>query len=98
MKTASISMEFLAAVTLKGGLNKAVDWVLLETCTDAPRFLKYVQVLLDDGILTICDIFVVNKCTIHIYGDKIRMQGTLFQQYGVLIITLSQCHLDYNPT
>ena len=66
--------NILAAITIKTGVPKAVDWVLLQKYTDAPLFCQFVRILLDNGTLSRGDIFIVDNCSIHVQGDNIGLQ------------------------
>ena len=61
-------------------------------------FLKLVMQLLEVGTLSRGGVFIVDNCTIHIKGDNVGIQAELFQNYGILIITLPPYHPDFNPT
>ena len=50
------------------------------------------------GILQRGDVFVVDNCTVHVKGDNIGLQEELFQNHGILMITLPPYHPDFNPT
>ena len=66
--------NILAAATIKSGVRRAVDWVVLQTCTDAPLFCQFVGILLDNGTLSSGDIFIVDNCSIRVQGDNIGLQ------------------------
>lgn len=51
---------------------KPVEFVVLQDRTDAPL------VFLEQETLVRGDIFVVDNCTIHVKGDYIGLQRTLF--------------------
>ena len=90
--------SILAAVNIKGGNIPSVQSVLIETCTDSSIFLRFIRVLLDSGVLQRGDVFVLDNCTIHMYGDNVGTQDYLFHEFGILMITLPPYHPDFNPT
>lgn len=84
--------NILAAVTIKAGVRKLVDWVVLQTCTDTSLFCQFVCILLENGILSRGDILIVDNCSIHVQGDNIGLQEELFHTHGILMIALSPYH------
>ena len=90
--------SILAAVNVKGGNIPPVQAVLIEKCTDSSIFLQFIRTLLDSGVLQRGDIFVLDNCTIHMYGDNVGTQQYLFEEFGILMITLPPYHPDFNPT
>ena len=44
------------------------------------------------------DVFVIDNCTIHKFGDNIGTQDFLFREYGILMVCLPPYHPDFNPT
>ena len=44
------------------------------------------------------DIFVVDNCTIHVFGNNVGIQDALFNVHGILMITLPPYHREFNPT
>lgn len=65
--------NILAAVTIKLRV-RTVDWVVLQTCTDAPLFCQFVRILLDNSTLSRGGIFIVDNCSIHVQRDSIELQ------------------------
>ena len=61
-------------------------------------FLQFVCLLLDNGVLQDGDVFVLDNCTVHLYGDNIGTQDFLFREHRILMITLPPYHPDFNPT
>ena len=53
-----------------------------------PPFLQFVQVILEVGTFQRGGVFALDNCTIHIKGDNIGIQETLFEYFGTLVITL----------
>ena len=90
--------SILAAVNVKGGTIPPVQSVLIETCTDSSIFLQFIRILLDSGVLQRGDVYILDNCTIHMYGDNIGTQQYLFEEFGILMITLPPYHPDFNPT
>ena len=91
--TLRISTTSLLRCQLKGGGTKLVEYAILEECTDASLFLQFVRVLLEKSALSRDDIFTVHNYTIHRQGDNIGIQEKLFQNHGILMMTLP----PYNP-
>ena len=90
--------NILAAVNVKGGNVKPVEFIILEATSSSSVFLMFVQILLKGGTLCRGDIFAVDNCTIHMKADCIGIQHTLFEDYGVLMISLPPYHPEFNPT
>ena len=44
------------------------------------------------------DIFVIDNCTIHVKGDNEALQQILWEDHGILMITLPPYHPELNPT
>jgi hypothetical protein len=89
--------NILAAVTVKGGLVRPLEFVVLQQCTTSAIFLQFVRVLLEEGTLSRGDIFVVDNCTVHNLGDNVGIQETLFSLHGILMINLPPYHPEFNP-
>ena len=90
--------SILAAVNIKGGNVPPVKSVLIEQCANSSIFLEFILVLLDSGVLQRGDVFILDNCTIHMYGDNIGTQEFLLGEYGILMITLALYHPDFNLT
>ena len=92
--------NILTAINIKGGSVQPVVFEVLpqDSKTDAPLFLQFVQSLRAIGALIKGDIFIVDCCTVHIKGDCVGLQEELFQNHGILMITLPPYHPDFNPT
>ena len=89
--------NILAAVTVKGGLVRPLEFVVLQQCTTSAIFLQFVRVLLEEGTLSRGDIFVVDNCTAYHMGDNVGIQETLFSLHGILMINLPPYHPEFNP-
>ena len=72
--------------------------MVIEERTDLCIFLLFVKVLLQKGVLSRGDIFVVDNFTVHTTGYNTGLQDELFNHHGVLMITLPPYHPDLNPT
>ena len=90
--------SILAAVNVKGDNIPPVFSVILEENTDSTIFLRFVRQLLEMGVLQRGDVFVIDNCTIHMYGDNSGTQEYLLHEYGILMIPLPPYHPDLNPT
>ena len=91
--------NILAAVSVKGGHVRAVEYILLEKVrTDTPIFLRFVKRLLRVGTLERGDIFVVDNCSVHIQGDNSGLQESLMSDFGILMLALPPYHPELNPT
>ena len=90
--------SILAAVNVKGGSVPPVQSVIIEECTDSSIFLRLIRLLLDTGVLQRGGVFILDNCTIHIYGDNVGTQEYLFDEYGILMVSLPPYHPDFNPT
>jgi transposase len=90
--------SILAAVNIKGGDVPPVKSILIEKCTDSSIFLRFIRVLLLWRVLVRGDVFVIDNCTIHKFGDNIGTQEFLFREYGILMVCLPPYHPDFNPT
>ena len=90
--------SILAAVNIKGGTVPPVKSVLIEKCTDSSIFLRFIRMLLESRVLDRGDVFVLDNCTIHKFGDNIGTQEFLFREYGILMVCLPPYHPDFNPT
>ena len=75
-----------------------VESAVFEEYTDSCIFLLFVKILLQKGVLSGGDIFVIDNCTVHTKGDNTGLQEELFNHHGVLMITLPPYHPDLNPT
>ena len=53
--------------------------------------------LLGSQVLEWGDIFVLDNCTMHKFGDNIDTQEFCFCEYGILMIFLSPYHPDFSP-
>ena len=74
-----------------------VEFVILEECTNSSLFLQFVLYLMERGALIRGDIFIVDNCSIHMKGDNIGLQNSLFEDHGILMIALPPYHPDFNP-
>ena len=91
--------NILAAVTVKGGNVRPLQYVLLDKVrTDAPIFLQFVRRLIAVGTLCRDDIFVIDNCSVHVQGDNVGLQQTLMDDFGILMLTLPPYHPELNPT
>ena len=90
--------SILTAINIKGGSIPPVKSVILEKCTDSSIFLQFIRVLLLARILQRGDVFIVDNCSIHMFGDNTGTQEYLFREMGILMITLPPYHPDFNPT
>ena len=92
-------LNILTAVNIKGGSVPPVySEVLKDLRTNASVFTQFVLGLIILRILQRGDVFIVDNCTVHIKGDNIGLQEELFQNHGILMITLPPYHPDFNPT
>ena len=93
------SYRMLAAVNGKGGNVPPVKAALIEKCIDSSVFFwQFIRILLYSGILQRGDIFILDNYTIHMYGDNVGTQQYLFEEFGILMITLPPYHPDFNLT
>ena len=93
------ALNILTAVNIKGGGVPPVYSKVLDTVkTNASVFIHFVRLLLVSKVLVRGDIFIVDNCTVHLKGDNIGIQEELFQNHGILMITLPPYHPDFNPT
>ena len=76
--------SILTAFNLKGGLMPPVKSYIIEKCTDSSTFLEFVCKLLEEGVLERGDVFIVDNCSMHIYGDNTSSQQFLFDEYAIL--------------
>ena len=82
-------LNILTAVNIKGkNIIPVYFEVLQDLKTNASVFIQFVKSLLLLDILQREDIFIVDNCTVHIKGDNIGIQEELFQNHGILMITL----------
>ena len=88
----------MAAVNLKGGDAPPVHAVLIEQNTDSSIFFRFIQQLLELGVLQRGDVFILDNCTIHMHGDNSGSQDYLFCEYEILMIPLPPYHPDFKPT
>ena len=85
--------SILSAVNIKGGTIPSLKAVIIDKCTDSSMFLQFVRLLLDSGVLQDGDVFVLDNCTVHLFGDNIGTQDYLFREHRILMITLAPYHL-----
>ena len=90
--------NILAAATISRGSVKPVEFEILQECTNSSLFLEFVRVLIEQRTLVRGDIFVVNSFTIHMFGNNIGIQDTLFNVHAILMITLLPYQPEFNPT
>ena len=82
-------LNILTAVNIKGkNIIPVYCEVLQDLRTNASVFIQFVKSLLLLDILQREDIFIVDNCTVHMKGDNIGIQEELFQNHGILMITL----------
>lgn len=91
--------NILAAVTLKGGHVRPVEYFLLDkVCTNASIFLRFVKHLIEVGTLSSGDIFVLDNCSVHVQGDNCGLKEKLMTAFGILLMPLPPYHPELNPT
>ena len=88
----------LAACCLKGELDKQVQFVVTDECTNAAVFAHFVAHLISTGTLARGDIFVVDNCSVHMKGDNGALQDQLLEGLGVLMVALPPYWCELNPT
>ena len=89
--------NIFAAITIKRH-GRHIHFEVLEEHGDAILFSEFTMILLRRGVLVPGDIFVVDNCTIHIKGDNEGLQQILWEEHGVLMITLPPYHPELTPT
>ena len=89
--------NIFAAITIKRH-DKHIHFEVLEEHGDAILFAEFTKILMRSGILVQGDIFVVDNCTIHVKGDNEALQKILWEDHGILMITLPPYHPELNPT
>ena len=90
--------NILAACCLKGELDKQVQFVVTDECTNAAVFAHFVAHLISTGTLVRGDIFVVDNCSVHMKGDNGSLQDQLLHKLGVLMVPLPPYWCELNPT
>ena len=88
--------NILAAISLKE--NHPICARVIDLHGDAIVFREFVADCIEEGVLQHGDIFIVDNCTIHCYGDNSFLQEILWQDHGILMITLPPYHPELNPT
>ena len=92
------ALNILTAVNIKGGGVPPVYSKVLDTVkTNASVFIHFVRLLLVRKVLVRGDFFIVDNCTVHLKGDNIGIQEELFQNHGILMITLPPTILILTP-
>ena len=77
--------NIVTAVTLKRHCPPVTSIVVKVTGTSS-LFSEYVSQIIQSGVLSRGDIFVVDNCSIHMRGDNFALQEALFNQAGVLLL------------
>ena len=65
-----------------------MEYIVIDECTNASVFVHFVGHLIDVGMLTRGDIFIVDNYTVHIKGNNENLQNRLLEQLGILMIPL----------
>ena len=85
--------NILAAVTLKGGHVRPVEYFLLDkVCANASIFLRFVKHLIEIGTLSRGDIFVLDNFSVHAHGDNCGLSDKLMTGFGILLVPLPSYH------
>ena len=66
-------------------------------CTIASIFLRFVKHLIEVGILSSGDIFVLDNCSVHVHGDNCGLRDKLMTGFGILLMPLPPYHPEFNP-
>lgn len=66
--------------------------------SNSALFLQFGMFLMNEGCLERDDIFMVDNCSIHCKGNTVEIYELLFRDDGILLITLSPYHPDFNQT
>ena len=86
------AVDNLAAVNVKGGIVPPVQSVVIEATTDASIFLQFVKLLIETGVLSTGDVFIVDNCMVHYQGDNIGLEETLEEMFGIRLLRLPAYH------
>ena len=90
--------NIFAAVTVKTGIRRNVEYLLLEENGDAYLFREFVFHLIAEGALREGDVLVLDNCTIHFGGENSVLEEELWAQFHILMVQLPLYHLELNPT
>ena len=90
--------NILAACSIKQSVQRNVDYIVINECTNASVFVHFVGHLIDEGMLRRGDIFIVDNCTVHMKGNNGNLQNRLLEQLGILMIPLPSYWCELNPT
>ena len=70
MSTSKNRFNILAIVNLKGGNICPVYFQVLEETTTSALYLQFVKDMIENGVLTADNIFIVDTYSIHYQGDN----------------------------
>ena len=90
--------NILAACCIKPHLDKHVQFVVMDECTNAAAFANFVAHLIETGLLERGEIFVVDNCSAHMKDCNGALQDQLLEELGVLMIALPSYWCEINPT
>jgi hypothetical protein len=90
--------NILAAISVKGYLQRPVEAVVLDMNGDSTVFQEFVFYLLRVNFLTRGDIFIVDNCTIHFFGENEFLMEALWHQHHIVMIPLPPYTPELNPT
>ena len=96
--TSKNCFNILAAVNLKGGQVPPVYYHVLEECTTSAIYLEYVKKLIESGVLSPGNFFIVDNCSIHYQGDSSGLPDALWELYGIRFVALPPYSPELNPT
>ena len=74
-----------------------VYYEVVEATTNAAIYCQFVRKLIEHGVLERGDVFVVDNCTVHNQGDNVGLPDGLWNEHGVLILTLPPYSPELNP-
>lgn len=90
--------NILAAVSVKEDLRHNIETIIIEETGTGLVFQTFVAHLVRVGVLRRGDVFIVDNCTIHMKGDNEGIVEVLWNDYGIIMITLPPYHPELNPT
>ena len=74
--------NIIAACSVKKGLQRALEFIMIDATGDAHIFRLFIAHLIKIGFMERGDILVVDNCTLHFAGENSSLQESLWTEAG----------------